>query len=220
MARPTKHNADYFSHDVTMRDDPKIKALRRKYSHTGYSVWNMILELLTSIEYFEYEWNEINIELLAPDFDIDADKLTEIVNYCIKINLLQLTNGYLHCERLTFRLEEGVLQKRKGYCRNNSKRNQFPNINSELTTNNESYFGINEVNDNINRQSKVKEIKVNKTKINEREVEQMEVKHREAEQTEVNELWNAPVENSNKNLSFQEQWERGIFVDPKEYLKQ
>lgn len=175
MARPTKHNADYFSHDVTMRDDPKIKALRRKYSHTGYSVWNMILELLTSIEYFEYEWNELNIELLAPDFDIDAEELNEIVNYCIKLNLLQLTNGYLHCERLTFRLEEGVLQKRKGYCRNNSKRNQFSNINSELTTDNESYFGINEVNDNINGQSKVKEIKVNETKINESKAEQSEV---------------------------------------------
>lgn len=183
MARPTKHNADYFSHDTAMRDDPKIKALRRKYSHTGYSVWNMILELLTSIEYFEYEWNELNIELLAPDFDIDADKLNEIVNYCIKINLLQLTNGYLHCERLTFRLEEGVLQKRKGYCRNNSKRNQFSNINSELTTDNESYFGINEVNDNINGQSKGKEIKVNEIK-----VEQSEGENREAEQSVGNDI--------------------------------
>ena len=137
MARPTKHNADYFSHDVVMRDDPKIKALRRKYSHTGYSVWNMLLELLTSIEYFEYEWNELNIELLAPDFDIDAENLNEIVNYCIKIKLLQLTNGYLHCDRLTFRLEEGVLLKRKGYCGNNAKRYQLSVVNSELTPNNE-----------------------------------------------------------------------------------
>ena len=170
MARPTKHNADYFSHDVIMRDDPKIKALRRKYSHTGYSVWNMLLELLTSIEYFEYEWNELNIELLAPDFDIDAENLNEIVNYCIKIKLLQLTNGYLHCDRLTFRLEEGVLLKRKGYCGNNAKRNQLSVVNSELTPNNEGYFGINGVNDNINGQSKGKESIVNQTKRNDSEV--------------------------------------------------
>jgi restriction endonuclease S subunit len=35
-----------------MRDDPKIKALRRKYSHKGYSIWNMLLELLTSKNIF------------------------------------------------------------------------------------------------------------------------------------------------------------------------
>jgi hypothetical protein len=172
MARPTKHNADYFSHDVSMRDDPKIKALRRKYSHTGYSVWNMILELLTSIEYFEYEWNELSIELLAPDFDIDAEQLDEIVNYCIKLKLLQITNGYLHCDRLTFRLEEGVLSKRKGYCSNNAKRNQLSVINSELTNDDDGYYGINGVNDNINGQSKGKESKLNESKAEESKAEE------------------------------------------------
>jgi hypothetical protein len=154
MARPLKHNAEYFSHDTMMRNDPKIKALRRKYSHTGYSVWNMVLELLTSNEYFEYEWNELNIELLAPDFDIDAEDLNNIINYCIKLNLLQITNGYLHCERLTQRLEESVLVRRKDYCSNNSKRNQLKRVN----------VNINDVNDNINGQSKGKEIKVNESK--------------------------------------------------------
>jgi len=199
MARPTKHNADYFSHDVTMRDDPKIKALRRKYSHTGYSVWNMLLELLTSIEYFEYEWNELNIELLAPDFDIDAENLNEIVNYCIKIKLLQLTNGYLHCDRLTFRLEEGVLLKRKGYFGNNAKRNQLSIVNSELTPDNEGYFGINEVNNNINGQSKGKEIKVNQTKRNDSEVKDSKAQESTAQETEEQETvgsWEAGVLNS------------------------
>jgi hypothetical protein len=172
MARPTKHNADYFSHDVTMRDDPKIKALRRKYSHKGYSVWNMLLELLTSIEYFEYEWNDLSIELLAPDFDIDADELDEIVSYCIKIKLLQITNGYLHCDRLTFRLEEEVLKKRKGYCSNNAKRNQLLGVNSELTTDNESYYGINSINDDINGQRKGKESKLNESKAEESKAEE------------------------------------------------
>jgi hypothetical protein len=157
MARPLKHNAEYFSHDCIMRNDPKIKALRRKYSHTGYSVWNMLLELLTSNEYFEYEWNELNIELLAPDFDIDAEDLNEIINYCIKLNLLQITNGYLHCERLTQRLEESVLVRRKDYCSNNSKRNKLKGVN----------VNNNLVNDNINGQSKGKESKLKESKANE-----------------------------------------------------
>jgi hypothetical protein len=194
MARPTKHNADYFSHDIIMRDDPKIKALRRKYSHIGYSIWNMMLELLTSKEYFEYEWNELNIELLAPDFDIDAEELDEMVTYCIKIGLLQLTNGYLHCDKLTFRLEEGVLSKRKGYCRNNSKRNQLQVVNLELTPNNDSNYGINNVNDIINGQSKGKESKVNKNKVNESKGEESEVK-----ETEVNEIRLADKLNDIKN---------------------
>jgi hypothetical protein len=199
MARPTKHNADYFSHDVIMRDDTRIKALRRKYSHTGYSVWNMLLELLTSNEYFEYEWNELNIELLAPDFDVDAEDLNEIINYCIKLNLLQITNGYLHCERLTHRLEEGVLSKRKDYCGNNAKRYQLSGVNSELTPNNESYFGINGVNVDINGQSKVKEIKVNETKRNESEVKyskQQETKAQETKAEESIESWEVGVLNS------------------------
>jgi hypothetical protein len=159
MARPTKHNADYFSHDVIMRDDPKIKALRRKYSHTGYSIWNMMLELLTSKEYFEYKWNELNIELLAPDFDIDSEKLNEIIQYCIKLGLLQFTNDYIHCDKLTFRLEESVLLRRKGYDSNNACRN-IVNVNN------------NPISVNINTQSKGKESKVEESKEQESKAEE------------------------------------------------
>jgi hypothetical protein len=167
MARPNKHNAEYFSHDNSMRNDLKIKALRRKYSHKGYSIFNMMLELLTENDYFEIEWSEINIELLTPDFDIDADELNEIINYCIKLNLLQLTNGYLHCNKLTDRLEDDVLSRRKGYCSNNAKRMklmlQQPNINVVNVYNNDDI-------DNINGQSKVKESKVNKIEVKESKV--------------------------------------------------
>lgn len=89
MARPKKNNADYFTHDADMRNDVKIKALRRKFSHTGYAVWNYLLETLTDSDFFEVEWEEINIELLAADYDVSVGELTEIVDYCVKIGLLQ-----------------------------------------------------------------------------------------------------------------------------------
>jgi hypothetical protein len=77
--------------------------------------------------------------------------------------LLQLTNGFLHCDKLTERLEEEVLKRRKGYCSDNSKRMglmlQQPNINVVNVN-------INEVNDNIRPQSKGKEIKGNKSILN------------------------------------------------------
>lgn len=89
MARPKKNNAEYFTHDADMRNDVRIKALRRKFKATGYAVWNYLLETLTDNDFFEIEWEEINIELLAADYDVAVDELTDIVEYCVKIGLLQ-----------------------------------------------------------------------------------------------------------------------------------
>ncbi len=92
MARPTKNNAEYFTHDADMRNDVKIKALRRRFQHTGYAVWCFLLEVLTDGEFFEIDYRELNRELLAADFDVSVEKLEEIVEYCCKLNLLQLTD--------------------------------------------------------------------------------------------------------------------------------
>lgn len=125
--RPKKLNADFFSHDVDMRNDNKIRALRRKYGHTGYSFFNMILELLGDCDYFEYQWNDINIELLEPDFDLDAEQINEMVQYCVKLNLLQIINGYLTCNKFTDRLMSSLIASRDGFTIENSKRMNIPN---------------------------------------------------------------------------------------------
>ena len=103
MARPKKNNADYFSHESEMRNDVKIKALRRKFSHTGYAVWNYLLEVLTDAEGFAIRWEELDIELYAADFDLDATELTEIVDECIRLDLLNLKDGKLTCRNLRAR---------------------------------------------------------------------------------------------------------------------
>lgn len=92
MARPKKENADYHTHDKEMRNDPKIRALRRKYKHEGYSVYNMMLEVLTGSDNWKYSWNSLNIELLSGDFD--SENVAEIINYCIKpLGLFTIENG-------------------------------------------------------------------------------------------------------------------------------
>ena len=154
MARPTKHNVDYFSHDCDMRNDIKIKALRRKYKHLGYSIYNITLELLGDTEYFQMKWDDATIELLTADYDCDNEELKEVINYCIQLNLLQLTHGHLHCDNFTKRLEETVLSRRKDYCSDNSPISKLNEVN----------VYNNEVNVNNNTQSKVKESKVNKSK--------------------------------------------------------
>jgi len=178
MARPKKHNADYFSHDNNMRNDMKIKLLRRKYKSDGYALYVMILELLTSNEYFEIEWNKESIELLSPEFDMDTELITAIVNYCIEKNLLQYTNGILYCNKLTERLEEDVLKRRTGYDINNSKRMKFMLHNNN---NNEVNVYNNEVNDNISTQRKGKEIKENKIEVNQTKISKKKIEELIAE---------------------------------------
>ena len=113
MARPIKDNADYFSHDADMRNDARIKAIRRKYGLEGYALWNMLLEHLTDCDFFEYEWNDLNIELLSGDFDCDPNFLKEFVNYCTNtLDLFQVDNlklsSFTHRKRFN-----SLLSKRK-----------------------------------------------------------------------------------------------------------
>ncbi len=113
MARPKKDNADYFSHDSDMRNDPKVRALRRKYGLNGYAVYNFMLEVLTDSIFFEYEWNDLNIEILAGDFDIVPEDLKLIIEYCTyTLQLFTIENNLIWCNTLRKRFES-LLSKRK-----------------------------------------------------------------------------------------------------------
>lgn len=115
MARPTKNNAEYFSHDADMRNDVKVKALRRRYGHTGYAVWCYILETLTDADRFEVDYRALNQELLAADYDVTVEQLREIVDYCCTLELLQLTEDrcYLYSEAHKRRLADVVALREK-----------------------------------------------------------------------------------------------------------
>lgn len=112
MARPIKSNADYFTHDSDMRNDPRIKAIRRKFKHTGFSVWNMLLEVLTDSDNFKIEKSELQIELLSGDFDIEPEWLTTFLDYCIAVELLQEINGFILSKRHIERFS-ALINKRK-----------------------------------------------------------------------------------------------------------
>ena len=139
MARPIKNNLDYFSHDKDMRNDLKIRNLRRKFSHKGYSIYVMMLEHLSDCEYLQYEWNELSIELLVPDFDVDVEELKEIIDHCIKLKLFDVEEGYIFSNKFYERNQE-VLNKRNSFNLGNSPINQLKKnkpsdngVNSTLT---------------------------------------------------------------------------------------
>lgn len=85
MARPKKDNADYFSHDADMRDDPKIKALRRKFKVEGYGIWCMLLESITDSDNFRLY---LDLDIISGDFDCDPNVLSSVVQYCVQLGLL------------------------------------------------------------------------------------------------------------------------------------
>jgi len=113
MARPKRYNADYFSHDSGMRNDPKVKALRNKYGANGYAVWCMMLEILTASDFFTREIDDIEMEILSADFGIDANLFSEILSYMVRLRLLQAgDNGEYLSQKLIVRLQP-VVDKRK-----------------------------------------------------------------------------------------------------------
>lgn len=166
MARPNKNNAEYFTHDADMRNDIKVKALRRKYGHTGYAVWNYILETLTDTEDFEIDYSDVGKELLAADFDISVDELKDIVGYACKVGLLQTDDegttlySEAHRRRFSQLLERrGKLSEagKKGMAKRWSPDNNVITPLSEVITS-----------DNKVKYSKVKESKVKESKVKNR----------------------------------------------------
>lgn len=124
MARPKKLNADYFPHDANERNKTAIKAIRRKFSHVGYAVWNYLQETLTGSENFRIPWDEVNIELLAADYEMDTDELVPIVEYAIKIGLLERdADGAIFSAEHRESLKPLILKRERD---RNSLANQIP----------------------------------------------------------------------------------------------
>lgn len=191
MARPRKENADYFSHDSGMRDDPKIKAVRNKYGFKGYAVWCYLLEVLTNADHFQIEWDDMQRELLAADFGLEGggDELGEMVEYFRRLKLFRLDeNGILRCVNLEKRLD-GVVQDRKRKREWIEKRwKDTPekllnsNVSEVLDGNNEVLDRNNGVLDvkNHTKESKVKESKYNPIGLSKEEVANATSKKRAA----------------------------------------
>lgn len=124
MARPKKNNADYFSHDNSMRNHRKIKALRAEYGVEGFSAYVMLLETLTEADNFQLELRkELDWKILAGDFGIDSERLKDIFKLMEELELIKIKDCLVVCESLNKRLEP-VLEKRerdRGYALNKKR---------------------------------------------------------------------------------------------------
>ena len=112
MARPIKNYCDYFTHDRDMRNHRKVKALRNKFQIAGYAIWVMMLEYLTGVDGNEFQNSDNELEIISGDFGVDVNDIKEVLNYCLKLEMLFEKNGFIHSESLDERLSV-VYEKRK-----------------------------------------------------------------------------------------------------------
>ena len=137
MARPKKNNADYFSHDNSMRNHRKIKALRAEYGSDGFSSYVMLLETLTEADNFKIELKkELDWKLLAGDFGIDSEKIKKIFKLMEELELIRNNNGIISCESLNQRLQP-LLDKRekdREYSNNRNRNNNGRYNNGVIAT--------------------------------------------------------------------------------------
>ena len=130
-------NASWFYHDTDMRNDIKVKALRRKFGLEGYAVYNCLLEMLSAADCFQIPFMEPDKELIAADLDIDSSRLSEIVQYCVKVELLTIANGVLTCDALRRRFGRLIaIKERLAAAGRAGMRNRWHNNNDNTDDNN------------------------------------------------------------------------------------
>lgn len=94
-----------------MRNHRKLKAIRSKFKAAGYGTWCMFLEHLTASEDNYFLNSDVEVELLAGDFDVLPEFLSEVLSYCVKIELLNEENGKIWSKNLDERLTPVYLKR-------------------------------------------------------------------------------------------------------------
>lgn len=157
MSRPIKNYCDYFPHDRDMRNHRKIKAIRTKFGIEGYAIWSMLLEYLTGIDGNVFEYSESEFELIGGDFGVSVETIQLFIDYCIKLEILFLKDGFINSESLDERLKPVYIKR--GISKENSKK--------QLRLNGK-FVNSNNVNDGVSVAEKTQS-KVNGSKVNKKE---------------------------------------------------
>lgn len=158
MARPAKNSCDYFPHDNGMRNHRKIKALRNKFTNSGYCFYCMFLEYLTGADGNVFENSDLELELLSGDFGFSVTEISEMLNFCIKIELLFRDDNFIYSESLNERLAPVYLKRGKAKELSSKQKRLNGKYITEITEQPE--VTVTEI-----PQSKVKEIKVKEIEI-------------------------------------------------------
>ncbi len=151
---------DYFPHNTDMSADPKIKALINNYGLEGYGLYNMLIENLSRSEGFAIKLDsEWDFEILAAGCWLQSEKFKGILKYIIKVDLMQIEQGFLRCRTL-IKYITPLLEKREKDRKRKGYPQEEPNSNGKDENSNGKDENSNGKNDK-GEYSKVKYSKVN-----------------------------------------------------------
>lgn len=131
MARPHKNTAEWYKHSRDFRNEPRVKAVRKRFRNDGYAVIHYFFEEMIKCEHFEMQYNDLLKKIYSADFDVTEKKLDQIVDYCTDLNLLGLNpeNGYLYSPLLNDLLQELKESRVKDRHRKEKSKDDFPTEN-------------------------------------------------------------------------------------------
>jgi hypothetical protein len=98
----------WFKHDSDASIDAKVKLLIMTYGLEGYGLYWYCLELVArdvSANNLTFEL-EHDSQIIAKDFDISPQKVSEIMNYMVEINLFENADGIITCLKMAARTDE------------------------------------------------------------------------------------------------------------------
>lgn len=100
----------WFKHDSNANGDAKLKRVRIKYGMEGYGLYWYLLELIAAgIERHNLTFElEHDAELIAHDTGIHYERIHEMMNYFIDLELFESSQGIITCLKMAARTDEYI----------------------------------------------------------------------------------------------------------------
>lgn len=143
MSRKPKVGIDYFSHDVDMKDDKRIRLIIAKHGLIGYAVYCRLLEeIYRESGYFIFVDSDFTV-LFSDDCKLDLDDFRKILDEMISKGLF---NQELF-EKFNILTSKRI---QENYCSATERRKQIDFIEDYLLIDVEPFYNLEKVNVNIN----------------------------------------------------------------------
>jgi len=98
------NDARYFTHDDNARNDPKIKALMKKYGVEGYGRFWIIVETMRATRGQKINIKEYVLESLAEEMKCSTDEIKRFLDDCVKFDLFVKEGDFYYSDSLLERL--------------------------------------------------------------------------------------------------------------------
>ena len=150
----------YFSHDGNARNDPKIKAMRKKHKMMGYGIYWVIIEMMRESEDYTLPLKEYIFDAIAEETGKDVSFIKHYIEECVEqFELFKRTDDCIYSESLLNRMakkDEITEMRRRAGLASAEARRKTTGV-QELSTSDEQVLNTPE--QVSNNKSKVKERK-------------------------------------------------------------